>query len=260
MSGVSLIAISRRLNERAFRALDMDDTASDGNGDGLRSVLGAELRHDVFDVNFDRLRGDLEALANVAIALALCNPSEHLEFARTELVAREMVGQVLHQLRRHVLAARVDLANDLDELIVRRTFQDIATRTGFERAPDLIVSFESREYDESSVGELGADCRDRADAVLVRQPQIHERDIGPMTAELFDSLPGCSRHGYKLHVRLLVDDRRNALAKQGMVIDTEDADALESTHCLSRCESSLASQYSGSHAAESVKSCAGRDA
>jgi hypothetical protein len=36
----------------------MDDTASDGNGNGLRSVLGAELRRDVLDVNFDRFRGD----------------------------------------------------------------------------------------------------------------------------------------------------------------------------------------------------------
>src|SRR6516165_7312899 len=219
----------------------MDDAASNGDGNGLCSVLGAELLHDVFDVNLDRLRRDLETLADVAIPLALGNPPEHLEFALTELVARDMVGQVLHQFRRQVLAARMHLANALDELIARRTLQDIAARTGFERAPDLIVSFESREYDESSVGELGADCRDRADAVLVRQPQIHECDIGPMTAELFDSLPGCSRHGYKLHVCLLVNDRRNALSKQGMVIDAEDADALESTHCLSRCESSLAS-------------------
>ena len=39
----------------AFLWLELDDAAADADGDGLCTVGGAELFHDVFDVNFHRL-------------------------------------------------------------------------------------------------------------------------------------------------------------------------------------------------------------
>jgi len=47
--------------------------------DGLRSILRAELVHDVLDVDLYGLLRDREALANVPIAVALGNALENVD-------------------------------------------------------------------------------------------------------------------------------------------------------------------------------------
>jgi hypothetical protein len=53
--------------------LQVDDAAADCNGNRLGAIAGAQLLHNMLDVNLDRAFGDEEAVSDVAIAIALGN-------------------------------------------------------------------------------------------------------------------------------------------------------------------------------------------
>ena len=53
-----------------IRLLKLDDSAPNTDRHGLRPVTCAQLLHDVFDVNLDRLFGNKELLGNVAVSVS----------------------------------------------------------------------------------------------------------------------------------------------------------------------------------------------
>jgi hypothetical protein len=59
--------------------LDNPPLCCDGNG--LCSIGGAQLLHDVLDVHFNRLLGDKEALANVSVSIPAHDQSKDLQLA-----------------------------------------------------------------------------------------------------------------------------------------------------------------------------------
>ena len=116
-----------------------------------------------------------------------------------------LVGDVLGELRRdlvrNALLAGVHLPHRLDQLLRRHVLQQVAARAGRERALDLDVALERRQHHDARVGELGADRDQRVDAAHVRQPQVHQRHVGPMLAEQLDGLAAGRRLRDHRHVR-----------------------------------------------------------
>lgn len=53
----------------SFKASEVDNSAADGDGDGLRAAVGAQFLHDVFDVNLDGFLRDEELLGDISIAM-----------------------------------------------------------------------------------------------------------------------------------------------------------------------------------------------
>jgi hypothetical protein len=53
--------------------------------------------------------------------------------------------------------------------------------------------------------------------------QIHQRDIGVMLLKLGDGFTAIGSLGNHLHIRLTGDERRDAFANQGVIIDCENS-------------------------------------
>ena len=75
------------------------------------------------------------------------------------------------------------------------------------------------------VGRAGADGDHRVDAAHVRQPEVHQRHVGPMLLKQLDRFAAGRRLRHHDHVGLVGDDRGDAFAQQRMVVDAEDTDA-----------------------------------
>ena len=63
----------------------------------------------------------------------------------------------------------------------------------------------------------------RIDAAHVREPEVHESDIGLVFTKTLDRFARVGSLRNHLHVRLAIDDGGNPFAHQRMVINTEDA-------------------------------------
>src|SRR6185437_16400715 len=112
------------------RALRLDDAVADGDGDGARTVAGAELARRGGEVLLDRALRDAEDLARLPGRLALRRPGQHLalarRYARHLVRRREQAAHALEAVHRHQvqrrLAALVEVemrAADRDAGIVR---------------------------------------------------------------------------------------------------------------------------------------------
>ena len=68
----------------------LDETTSEGERDGLRSGVNAELGQDVLDVCGDRLRADDEVRRDLTLRPALREEAEDLALTRAE--TRQRLG------------------------------------------------------------------------------------------------------------------------------------------------------------------------
>ena len=59
----------------------MDDAAAEAYGDGLCPIGGAQLFHDVLDVDLHGFFGDEESCGNLAVAIAAGDLAQYLDFA-----------------------------------------------------------------------------------------------------------------------------------------------------------------------------------
>src|SRR5215831_5148067 len=80
------------LSRLAHADSQLDDSAAQGDCDGLRAIGRPQLLHDVLDVDLDRFLGDEEALRDVAVAVAARDVAEHLDLPAGQ-------GLVAHVLR-----------------------------------------------------------------------------------------------------------------------------------------------------------------
>src|SRR5581483_4138093 len=71
--------------------VDVEEPLTDGVDHRLHPGVQMELLEDVADVILDRVLGDVELLADLAIALALGDQLEHLELALRERGGRELL-------------------------------------------------------------------------------------------------------------------------------------------------------------------------
>src|SRR5215475_13035178 len=94
--------------------LKLDDAAANGNSNRLRAVLRAELVHDVFDVDLDRLFGDKQDISDVLISVAAGNLAKDFDFAGSQFFIAHVIGQLRRDFRRHPLFPGVDLANRIE--------------------------------------------------------------------------------------------------------------------------------------------------
>jgi len=72
------------------RELDVDDAAANSDRDRLRSILRAELVHDVFNVDLHRLLRDRKTLSNVTITVAFGHALENVDLPLGQGVAAEI--------------------------------------------------------------------------------------------------------------------------------------------------------------------------
>src|SRR5215212_11793753 len=101
-------------NSAAVRSLQLDDAAAEGDGDRLRAVAGAELLHDVLDVNLHGLLGDEELFGDVAVTVPARDQPENVQLALGQRLIPQVLGDVGRYIRGDPLPPSMDLADGLD--------------------------------------------------------------------------------------------------------------------------------------------------
>src|SRR5580658_1192223 len=87
----------------------LDDAAPHSHGDRLSAVFGAELLHDVLDMNLDRLLRDKQEFGDLAIAIARGHPAQHLNLPSGEGLIAHMLCKLRRDFWRDSLISVVDL-------------------------------------------------------------------------------------------------------------------------------------------------------
>src|SRR5271170_962003 len=185
--------------------LEMDDAAPNSDGDGLGAIACTELFHDVLDMPLDRFLGDKKERGDVAVSISSGDLLKDLYFTITQRLITEMFGKLGRNLRGNVFFSGMHLADGVDELLSRHALEQVCLGPGLERALDLGISFKGREHNHARIGELGTYGDHCIDPANVRQPEVHERDVGPVLTKALDSLlPGGSLRNQQ-HVGLISD-------------------------------------------------------
>ena len=73
--------------------LELNNAPLHGDRNCLRAVIGAELFHDVLDVNLDSLLGYEELLGNLTIPVPLSNLPENFNFPHAQTLRAHVLGK-----------------------------------------------------------------------------------------------------------------------------------------------------------------------
>src|SRR5271166_6342477 len=110
-------------------SLQVNNAAPYGYGDGLRTITGSQLVHNVLDVHLDRFLGDEEFFGNVAVAIAASDLLKNFDFPRGERI----VAVVLRQMGRNAwwdtLLPRMNLTDGLNQVLGRHALQHVTSNT-----------------------------------------------------------------------------------------------------------------------------------
>src|SRR3984885_9455434 len=120
------------------------------------------------------------------------------------------------------LRSCVDLMDCLQEFPRRRTLKHESACPCCNGTPQIGVGIKRSQNDDARFWKLRPNRNGGVDAAHVREPEIHEGDIGHVFTKTFDRLAsvGCLRDHQ--HVRVGIDDHGNPFAHARMIVDTEN--------------------------------------
>ena len=121
------------------------------------------------------------------------------------------------------------VSNRPEQFVRSHILQQIRYSPGPEGAADVFFTFEHREHDHTRGRILSADGPDSFETGHAWQLQIHQRDVGADLCERGDRLFAGRNGARYLHVLLTPDDRGDALADHGVIIDTQDSYGADSS-------------------------------
>ena len=170
-----------------------------------------------------RFFGNGEVIGNDFIGVTGGDQAKDFDFASGELVVGGVIGEFGGDFRRDAFVSGMDGADGLEQFAMQETFQQVGASAGFESADDLDVTGVGGEDDKARVGKFAADGAHGVDAVHAGHLQIHEHDIGPMEAELFDGLQAIGGLTDELQVGLIGNERGDALTQDRVIVDQGDA-------------------------------------
>lgn len=161
----------------------MSQAALQSGDNGLRAIRDIETHEDDAYVGFDGGLFDAQFFGDFAIASATHEQGEDFALARTEFGAREARGKSARYGRWNESSASMDLAQCVDEGLVRHAFDEIAARSGFEGLMDILIAFIGSEHDETRLRGEAANFANGLNAAAVREAQIHQSDVWPVFVE-----------------------------------------------------------------------------
>lgn len=191
----------------------MNDATADTYGYGLSAVVGAQLFHDVLDVDFDGFFGDEELGGNVAVAIAACDLTQDFDLAGGEGFVTVVFSEVGGDFGGDSFLAGMDLADDLDEFFGWHAFEDISAGSSFESALDFEIGGEGGEDDDAGFWEFGTNGDSGFDAAHVWKAKIHEGDVRRVDAKALNRFAAVGGFGNKGEIGLSLDDGRKTFVK-----------------------------------------------
>src|SRR6185312_14438605 len=141
--------------------------------------------------------------------------AELLEDARGDRRLREdlVVDQVL---------ARVDAADDRDEIVRADVLEDERRGARFDRVEQRVLVLADRQDDDRGRRQLALDPLRRLDAAGGRQREVHEDDVGRGLERPVDCRAAVICLADDVEVGLPTEDVGDSDAEQGVVVDDED--------------------------------------
>src|SRR5208282_3425662 len=117
---------------RRDASLELDDPALESDHRGMRAVLGAQLRQDISHLTLDGLLAERERPGDFLVRVALRDEPQDAYLRRRERVVRRMLRQLEGHFRGERLAPGVHRADGVEQLLVQRVLQKVATSAGLE--------------------------------------------------------------------------------------------------------------------------------
>src|ERR1700730_4061202 len=100
--------------------------------------------------------------------------------------------------------------------------EQIGMGAGFERPQNLYIAGVGRQYNHLCIGKLISNHNERVNTVHFRHLQIHQRDIGTVSAELLNGLATIGGLSYYSDIRLNSKQTGDPLPYDRMVVDREN--------------------------------------
>src|SRR5215813_171789 len=213
-------ARSRRSATR--HCLQRKESAPRRNCHGVRAIFGAELAHDVLQMDLDGFLGDEEFLSDLPVAIPVSDPAENLDFALAEIVFTQIFDELGSDFPRNTLAAGMNPPNRFENAMRRRALQQVPISPCLECPPYLDVLLKCRQDDDSGIGELGSDPNENFDSAYVGEVKVQQRDIRSGSTVCFNALPARSGGRYLRYTLLVGNNCSDALSKYGVRGDTQD--------------------------------------
>ena len=103
-------------------------------------------------------------------------------------------------LRGNTFLTGMDLTDDFEQFLRRRTFQQVTAGASLQRTLDLNITFKGSQKNNARARKFLSNRNRRIHAAHIRQSQVHERHIRTIFAKLQNRILRIGRIGYQLHI------------------------------------------------------------
>ena len=194
----------------------------------------AELLQEALHVRANRVLRDVQALGDLVRPQVLVEQEQHLDLARRERardrfrdpVETAALADPVQEPARHASGERSlsadDSAQERRDLLRRFRLQEIAGRAAADRRKEVLLGVGGSQHDDLALGRLGADLRERGQAVHSRHRQVEEHQVGLAAARSHDCLFAAGGVAYHLEP-LLREQRGQGVSRQRVVVDDQDS-------------------------------------
>src|SRR3984885_1024495 len=119
----------------------MYDAASYSDRDGLGTITGTELLHNVLNMSLYRFLGDKKALCDVAVPTSSGKLLQDLNLSPAQRFLPEMLHELNGNLVRNLLLPGMHLADHIYELLSGHAFEHVALSSRLQRPLNLGIPF-----------------------------------------------------------------------------------------------------------------------
>ena len=137
---------------------------------------------------------------------------------------RRTLGQPRLDVGAHRPLPRMNFADDSNQIVREGVLQKVGCGSCLQRAMDVFIAVEHRQHHDAGVAVDTPDRLDRVCSTQPLEPQIHQRHVWSKTTEQLDGLVAAGGRRDHFHVRLPVDDERDAFADDPVIVNAQNAD------------------------------------
>lgn len=217
-----------------------DEACLVGNDDKLRTVASVQFRHSPMYVGTHGVRAEVEPGGDLVVAVALGGQGHDLPLTGRE-IGEDLRGRRVPAglgsiekagdertggLRRQQGVPTGDGADASQEFVGAGALAEEAAGAGPQRAGDVFVGFEGRQYEDASANQVRviADGLGGGQSVGAGHADVHHDDVGMVRAGEFGGFPAVGCFADHLHIGGRADQDAEGLAQQGLVIGQQDSD------------------------------------
>src|SRR5258708_24478051 len=103
-----------------------------------------------FDVEVNRRLGNGQLIRDLLVKVPVANEPENVEFAHSEVVLAEMLGQTSGNFRWHVPQACMHRADHRQQVVFGHAFQEVSGGAGTHGSLNLTIAVRGCEHDYTS--------------------------------------------------------------------------------------------------------------